>query len=153
MITQNICVIMRLMQITSKDESLLIQQIRSAGFRMTNLKKDIFLVLMKEGHALSIQSIIKQLSEYDQVSVYRSIDVLRKAGVIKLVPHGFKNLYELSDLFNPHHHHISCDKCGKVTEINDDQLENNLRFLANTNHYTLTSHHLELHGICKNCQG
>lgn len=119
---------------------------------MTNLKSDVFGLLNEKKHAISIQEVVKELPNYDQVSIYRTIDGLRKANIVKLVPHGFKNLYELSDIFKPHHHHISCDRCGDVVEIEDKVLENALQKLASTNKYRLTGHHLELHGLCAVCQ-
>lgn len=140
------------MQISNTNKLRLKKQIRSNGLRMTNLKSDVFALLNEKKHAISIQEIVKELPNYDQVSIYRTIDGLRKANIVKLVPHGFKNLYELSDVFKPHHHHISCDRCSNVVEIEDKVLENTLQKLASTNKYKLTGHHLELHGLCAACQ-
>ncbi len=140
------------MQTSNSNEQLLRQQVHSRGLRMTNLKADVFNLLNERKHALSIQDIVKELPDYDQVSIYRTIDGLRKADVVTLVPHGLKNLYELGDSFKPHHHHISCDRCNHVAEINDSKLEEALNLIANSKRYKLTSHHLELHGLCASCQ-
>ena len=59
--------------------------------------------------------------------------------------------YEWADL--PHHHHIVCEGCGGVTDIDDSVINfDNQKVNAKTG-FTVNSHSIELWGTCKACQG
>jgi Fe2+ or Zn2+ uptake regulation protein len=122
-----------------------------AGLRMTATRRGIFEVLLATERPLHITEIVKGLPNVHYVSVYRSIDALLRCGLIKQVPFGFKNRFELSDALLPHHHHATCDKCGKMYEINNQKIEAIARQLASEVGMTPTTHHFEVYGICVNC--
>jgi len=126
--------------------------LKDHNLRKTTVRQQLFDILLKINQPLSIQDIVKKVSNAHFVSVYRSIDALHKAGVVVQVPQGFKNLYELSDLFKPHHHHISCEKCGNLSKINDKEIEALIEKISLESGYKSTKHHLELYGVCQNCQ-
>ena len=58
--------------------------------------------------------------------------------------------YELADL--PHHHHLTCMKCGKVLDINDSHWFFNLKKLELETGFKVEHHHVEIEGICSLCQ-
>lgn len=124
---------------------------KQAGLRTTHVRKHIFAVLLGASQPLSIQTIVAQLPTAHYVSIYRSVDALHKAGIIKQVPRGFKNTFELSDMFKPHHHHATCESCGKSVEISDKRLEDLMRLLSVEAGLQPTRHHFELFGVCRLC--
>ena len=127
-------------------------KVKQAGLRNTHAKKKIFEVLRKSKSPLSVQDLVQLIKGAHFVSVYRSIDALQKAGVVKLVPQGFKNLFELSDDFKPHHHHLSCSRCGYTKEVANKNLEDLMDQLSKQAGFRPTEHHFELFGICQSCQ-
>ena len=110
------------------------------------------MVLSESPHPLAIQEIASRTTDVHFVSVYRSIDALLKAGLIKQVPQGFKNRFELSDTFKPHHHHATCEFCGSSWEINSVELESLMKKLTIEVGLVPTKHHFEIDGVCANCQ-
>ncbi|MEM6998094.1 MAG: transcriptional repressor [Patescibacteria group bacterium] len=118
---------------------------------MTHQRDHLFHVLLKSSHPLSIEQLIPLVDSHF-VSVYRNVQELRKVGVIKQVPLGLKYSYELSDMFKPHHHHISCDGCSAVSGIDDEEIERLIDSAAVRAGYRPTGHSLEMRGICRNCR-
>lgn len=140
------------MQIQSGSEAEFKQLVKTAGLRMNKTKQLVFNLLLKSDKPLSMQEIVAKIPDIHFVSVYRTVDALRKAGVVVQVPQGFKNLFELSDVFSPHHHHIACEQCGKLTDIDDQEIEILIEKVSRASGYSSTKHHLELYGRCASCQ-
>ena len=89
----------------------------------------------------------------DRASLYRTIELFEKIGVVQRIYMGWKYKVELSDVFTHHHHHISCVKCGQIKPITEsDQLEQLLQSIATEHGYEIQSHQLEIQGLCKTCQ-
>lgn len=128
------------------------REISAAGLRLTATRLGIFSALLASDQPLQIKDIAAEVDDAHFVSVYRSVDALLKAGLIKQVPIRFKNYYELSDTFSPHHHHATCERCGKVQEINNKKIEQITQQLAREVSLLPTKHHFEIYGICANCQ-
>lgn len=122
------------------------------NLRQTHVRKAIFDKLLISDKPISIQTISKSIDNAHFVSIYRSVDSLLKAGIVKQVPQGFKNLFELSDIFKPHHHHATCEKCGMTTEVHDERVEKLMKELTIKSGLMPTKHHFEMYGICKKCK-
>jgi Fur family transcriptional regulator, ferric uptake regulator len=50
-----------------------------------------------------------------------------------------------------HHDHMICTKCGKITEFQDQRLENYQLELASANGFHMLQHKMEIYGICGEC--
>ena len=121
-------------------------------YSLTTPRKVVFEVLYSFG-LQTVQQLISRSKSIDRSSVYRALRVLEDVGAAHRVPQGFKYKVELSDAFLPHHHHIACTQCGRHSDIEQNKLEEILAQIAEENSYTLTSHKVELLGVCANCAG
>jgi Fur family ferric uptake transcriptional regulator len=101
----------------------------------------------------TISQLINRCPGIDRASIYRTVTLLEKIGAVNRVPQGFKYKLELSEIFLPHHHHITCTKCGRNTDVEQHRLEELLTQIAKIEGYELVSHKVELSGICSRCQG
>lgn len=119
--------------------------------RATAARLSIFRALESAAEPLSIVEIIKHTPNVDKVSVYRTIDLLARHGIVTTVNHGWKQRYELADPFRPHHHHTVCTRCRTVSEIHSQQLEEVISAIASRQSFTPSSHTFEIKGICQNC--
>ncbi len=100
-----------------------------------------------------MQQLVKSLdNSADRASVYRSVALFEQLGIVQRVQIGWKYQLELSDNYNPHHHHIHCIDCGKLSALPEEtQLEEMIKKIARRAGYSLTSHQLELTGRCQEC--
>ncbi|MEW6237798.1 MAG: transcriptional repressor [Candidatus Omnitrophota bacterium] len=91
--------------------------------------------------------------EYPGVSlgtIYRNLKILEEDGLIYIASTGG----ELSHYdANPSlHHHITCEICGKIADIEyeiDSRIFNDIKAI---NGFEITSKRLGFHGICPECQ-
>lgn len=120
--------------------------------RVTAARLEIFSILVTSRSPLTIQQIVTHTKSAHFVSVYRAVDALYKLGVVRQVPQGFKNMFEISDIFRPHHHHATCENCGFSFEIHSKKLESTMEQLANEQGFKANRHHFEIYGLCKACQ-
>ena len=121
--------------------------------RLTEPRRDVFRILEARDQPLTLGEIIKSSQFAERTSVYRTLQLFTKLGIVDLVQVGWKQRYELADPFKPHHHHLVCVKCGELVDLDSSKLEKLVNKLAGAHNYTLTAHHVELQGICNKCRG
>lgn len=126
--------------------------LRKNKLRVTNPRKQIFTTLSNASDPLSHQDIYARCTDIDRASIYRSIDTLVEIGVVKVVYIGWKKLYELTDFFSPHHHHLRCTNCGKISHVSSDLFEKVIEDIANEQGFLINSHHFEIEGLCASCK-
>ena len=126
--------------------------LKNNNSRNTNQKMEVFLLFINESRPISATFIIKSLPMINKSSVYRILDLFIKLNIIKTIPRGFKTLYEISDIFHPHHHHITCEACGKTHALASNRLEKLIHELSLEADMIPSHHHIELYGFCKNCK-
>jgi Fur family transcriptional regulator, ferric uptake regulator len=102
---------------------------------------------------MSVGELAHQLQEdVDRATVYRTVELYEKLGIVNRIWHGFKHQVELSEIFTPHHHHALCQQCGKTIDITSPELEAALTSLAKKHHFLTLNHSVELSGYCSECQ-
>lgn len=103
---------------------------------------------------LSIKELYNKLDHLmDRASIYRTLDLFEKIGIVKRLQIGWKHKFELGDMFLNHHHHFTCMQCGSVYKFEeDDVIEKRLGVIAKERDFTLSEHSLELRGICASCK-
>jgi len=129
------------------------KEVTRAGLRLTQSRQRIFEVLESANKPLTIKQIAAALNgKVHFTSVYRSVETLTQAHILREVPHGFKNYYELGEIFRPHHHHVTCEHCGQSTAVNDVRVETLMRELTIKAGLMPTRHNFEMFGICRKCR-
>lgn len=102
---------------------------------------------------------LNELYEFIKVSlpktafstIFRIVRQLEEEGkVIQVDWRERGSRYEWADL--PHHHHIVCDVCSSVTDLDDQILNYNEQQVAEKTGYQVSHHSIELRGICQDCQ-
>jgi Fur family ferric uptake transcriptional regulator len=104
---------------------------------------------------VTAQEVFEQVSKKDQgvgfATVYRFLRKLKEAGYVTEVKvGGLPARYELTPA--EHHDHLTCVRCGKICEFENEQIERLQQQIATEMGFVLTHHMLELYGICGDCQ-
>lgn len=137
----------------AQDINQLITFLQERGQNVTEPRRTVFLAL-QNSDPLTMTELEKRCLNIDRSSVYRTVILFERLGVIQRLNIGWKYKLELSDTFQRHHHHLTCQVCGSHTEITEEtDLETQLQKLADAHNFKLKGHQLELYGICKNCAG
>ena len=123
------------------------------NLRLTEPRKDVFTILENSDTPLRIGEVVHQSQMAERTSVYRTLQLFVKLGIVDIVQVGFKQRYELAEPFKAHHHHLVCVQCGTLVDLHHTpKLEKLIERIAESHHFTLTAHHVELQGICTSCQ-
>lgn len=122
-----------------------------AGYSVTKPRQAVFAVLEQADTPLKTGEIVKQARAIDRASVYRTLELFATLGITATTIRGWTPFTELADPFKPHHHHLICEQCGRVEEIESETLEDMLALIASRHHFALKSHTVELTGLCRQC--
>jgi len=84
-------------------------------------------------------------------TVYRTLNLLEDSNMVTSLSFGSSGKkFELGN--KPHHDHMICEICNEIIEFEDDEIENRQKEIANKYGFKLTSHMMQLYGVCKKCQ-
>jgi Fur family ferric uptake transcriptional regulator len=97
------------------------------------------------------------------VSVYRTVHLLLRLRLIR--PTDARPLatalrgtqrYELAEEFTGHHHHLICQGCGAIEDLDgcllaDAALTQLARYVRRTRRFAVTEHEVRLFGLCRRC--
>jgi Fur family ferric uptake transcriptional regulator len=121
--------------------------------RQRSLIIDLFFEM--HGH-LSVEEVWSRVRQDDPrvsvATVYRTMKLLSEAGLAHA-----RNFGDGQTRFEPavgreHHDHLICTRCGTIIEFENDQIERMQDAVARRHGFKVTSHKMELYGLCKNCQ-
>jgi len=135
----------------SESVDLLKNSLRSAGHSLTAARQTVFTALLDK-EPQSMQQLVVACPDIDRASVYRTVSLFERIGVVQRLQIGWKYKLELSDSFHRHHHHLTCQNCGKVIPFNENiGLEAALLEVSMNAGFEMRGHQLEIQGICADC--
>lgn len=113
-------------------------------------------VVLGSGSHLSADDVARALkargSAAGLATVYRTIEILLRSGLVveRDFGEGFKRYEPARDM--PHHEHLLCSGCGKVTEFRDERLERMTTLIAEQHRFSRQGHRMVIHGTCAECR-
>jgi Fur family transcriptional regulator, ferric uptake regulator len=128
------------------------ESLAKAGFRSGGGRRRVVELLASEDCALTALEIDRRLPEVGRATVYRALDQLESLGLVQRVDlAGQAAGYERIDPAGHHHHHIVCERCGRVMAFEDERLERAIVALTKRPDFTVSSHEVTLRGECTRC--
>jgi len=123
--------------------------------RTSSVEQIILETLSKEHTHLTSHQVYEEirprLPAVNPSTVYRALERLANNAKISVSDMGTGSaVYEL--LADGMHHHLVCQKCGKVTTIGHAEIQDFFTAIQQKHHFTVLTNHLILFGICENCQ-
>jgi Fur family transcriptional regulator, ferric uptake regulator len=129
----------------------------SSGHRWGAARLAVVDVLSSHPCCLTARDIADELRASGQTtgiaSVYRALDLLHDLGLVQRLDVGDGTArYEPADPSGEHHHHLVCDRCGRVTAFEDERLELAIDALARRVDHAIDAHDVVLRGACPACR-
>jgi Fur family ferric uptake transcriptional regulator len=129
--------------------------LREHGLRPTRQRLAVLGALAAERDDATAQEIhAALLAREDRVglaTVYRTLAALSERGVVDtLMHHPGEVCYRLCS--GGHHHHLVCEECHRVVELNDCDLDSWLASRASRHGFTISAHTVEASGVCADCR-
>ncbi|HEY2354731.1 MAG TPA: Fur family transcriptional regulator [Gaiellaceae bacterium] len=140
------------MEKTSDDLRALLQQ---NGVRPTENRLLVLQELAREPDDATAQELWGRLREGRHTTglatVYRTLALLHDAGVVDTLSHhaGGEQCYRLCS--EEHHHHLVCQRCHRVVEVENCNLDGWVNKAAKRHGFVAIHHSVEITGICSDC--
>ncbi len=126
--------------------------LREKGRSITKSRSLLFEYLQQSGPVSPRQFMEDNAAIADRASLYRTLMLFRQLDVIEDRIIGGKRLVELTDTYDSHHHHLTCEACGKSIALTMPEIENELVELCKQQGFKVSSHTIEISGRCADCQ-
>lgn len=127
------------------------------GLKSTKQRDVILKAFVEAGRHLSVDDLHARVKKSNPhigyATVYRTMKLLAQAGIAeeRRFEDGFTR-YEYRGT-GGHHDHLICTDCGRIIEFENERIEQLQQDVARKNRFIVTSHKLELYGLCSDCQG
>ena len=123
------------------------------GYSLTKPRKTVF-DLLYDQEPQTMQVLTRRAgSSVNRATVYRTVELFEKLGIVHRLNIGWKYKIELSDVFLDHHHHFYCTNCRNTYKLlPNSMLETMIESLTVKEGYAPRGHQLEVHGLCPNCR-
>ena len=142
------------------EESLegLKETLKQKGYKLTPQRRAILNGIIKsEGSHLTAEELYDLVKidcpEIGLATIYRTVQLLEEMTVIrKLDLDDGCSRYELNHEDENHqHHHLICNCCGKVLEVQGDLLEELETIVEKKYNFKIKDHSLKFYGVCDRC--
>ena len=132
---------------------------KKKGYKLTPQRRAIVdTIVDSEGKHLTAEEIYdevkKKCPEIGLATVYRTILLLEEIGIVsRLHLNDGCSRYELVHSDERHrHHHLICNDCNSVIEVEDDLLDELEESIEKNYGFKIMDHSVKFYGICKECQ-
>lgn len=131
--------------------------VKQKGLKYTEQREIVLKILMHAQEHLTAEEIYNliKIKEPDSnigiATVYRALSFLEEVDLIASITFGSEGKKYESNA-KAHHDHLICTSCGKIVEFVDEEIEKRQDKIAKQNNFKVSSHSMQLYGICSSCQ-
>ena len=139
----------------SKKMDILKSCIEKRGLKSTSQRDFIAEMFFRSNTHISLDELLKKVRRktpnIGYATVYRTMRLLTDCGLAVARQFGdgqtrYENLPE-----DGHHDHLICIKCAKITEFQNQRIEQLQSEMARKHGFKVINHKLELYGYCSEC--
>jgi len=132
------------------------QALKERNLKSTSQRDDIARVFFATNRHISVEELYTEVravnSRVGYATVYRTVRLLRECG-LAAERHFHDGEARFENTAQEHHHdHLICEKCGKIVEFTNDEIEDLQERVAKKLGFVISRHKMELYGKCADCQ-
>ena len=132
----------------------ILNRIVQNGYRRTNARLAIIIALVNSAGHITADDLADKVREKEphvgRMTVYRTLELLCELGVARPIFQGTGAAHYIL-LDNGGHHHLICNRCYNVMEFEECSAAMVMEKVAKQFNFQISSHLLELHGLCEDC--
>ena len=132
-----------------------VEMLRQQGYRLTPQRLLVLSIVGNGGGHMGVDEVFRLAREaypyMDIATVYRTLHLYKKLGVVTEVAIGDRLHYELTDP-NGKHHHMVCQGCHGAFNLSPHYLEEFRSTLINEFGFEPDLDHFAVMGTCVNCR-
>jgi len=130
--------------------------IKAKGLKSTRQRSLIIDTFLAAPGHVSVEELWSKVRSADAkvsvATVYRTMKLLADSGLAEARNFGDGQTRYEASMGKHHHDHLICTNCGTIIEFENDRIEQLQDVIAKRHGFKVTSHKMELYGLCKNCQ-
>ncbi len=130
------------------------ERLREAGERVTRQRIAVADALGAVGRQVSAQELYRRLRRRDprigRATVFRTLEALVAAGVARRLELD-GHVYGYVACRPEHHHHLACDRCGRVEEIDEAYIRPVAERVALDLGFRIDDARVDFYGLCASC--
>ena len=143
-------------QVASSPQERFAEFLQSKGKRVTHQRRILVDHVFERHDHFDAEELILNLARQPQASkvsrptVYRTLNELVDAGLLRRMTMGGRAVYE-HDYGYPQHDHLHCTICDKLIEFQSSELRQLREAVAGEHLFRVTGHRLIITGVCTDC--
>lgn len=130
-------------------------RLAAAGERVTRQRLLVADTLAAHGRQITAQDLYDRLRRREprlgRATVFRTLEALVAAGVARRLEQD-GHVYGYVACRPEHHHHLACDRCGRVEEIGEHYISPVAERVAADLGFTIDDARLDFYGLCAGCR-
>jgi Fur family ferric uptake transcriptional regulator len=140
---------------TVLDPTSTADRLAAAGERVTRQRLLVADALASHGLRITAQDLYDRLRRRDprigRATVFRTLEALVAAGVARRLEQD-GHVYGYVACRPEHHHHLACDRCGRVEEIGEGYITPVAERVSADLGFTIDDARLDFYGLCADCR-
>src|SRR5215210_1826643 len=130
----------------------ILRRLAENGQRLTGPREIVVRALVAQKGVINPETLSGALQPQGvgRATVYRTLDLLERHGMLNRVHADSCHGYTLCD--EGHHHHLLCSACNAVLPVDASGVETEILRLADRLKFRVETHTLEFAGLCEACQ-
>ena len=137
------------------EPSGIVDRLREKGHRLTPQRLMIVSAIEGSRDHISAEEIHAQVAtKYPHVNistVYRTLELLKRLGMVYEINLGEGRIRYHSES-SGHHHHLVCQNCGAVIDIDESALASLREVLLRNYNFRAELRHVAVFGLCEDCR-
>jgi len=131
-------------------------RLAQAGYRRGGARHSLIRLLAAQRCALSPaelqEALAREQRSVSRASVYRILEELERAELVARIEVG-QGIVRFEPIRHGagHHHHLVCERCGRLIPFSDEDLERELERLSERVPLAVAEHEVILRGACASC--
>jgi len=130
--------------------------LKERGLKSTSQRDDIARVLFASEDHLSVEDLYNQAKKVNPrvgyATVYRTVRLLRDSGLAAERHFDDREARFENAAEKRHHDHLICERCGRIVEFADPEIEKLQQLIARRLDFVISRHKMELYGVCGDCR-
>jgi Fur family ferric uptake transcriptional regulator len=143
-------------EVASSPQERFSEYLQSRGKRITQQRRSLVDYVFERHDHFDADELIANLSRIEggqrvsRPTVYRTLNELVEAGLLRRMNLGGRAVYE-HDYGYPQHDHLHCTICDQLIEFQTDELLRLREAVGRGHHFRVTGHRLIISGVCQSC--
>jgi len=140
----------------SEEIDVLEEYISVNNLKITKQRRTVLKIFLESKDHVSVEELYNEVLKTEPkiglATVYRTLALLTKSGLALEMDFGDGQKRYESSYRSLHHDHMVCTECGKILEFNQPLIEKYQEEVAKQKNFKITSHKLDLFGLCQDCK-